>query len=337
MKDTVEKNINYNFNNLDIPTLKNILMDFGFSKDFLVLPFLGYEEDIKTLFFQSETSNKSIVMYEGKHLFIKEIPWYCSDQNYIEMVYNRAYNAIRECSNKIPFLYKQSLNDQYYTKVNGKFYIVMDYIHSECYDKSKEQAYDVANELAIIHKNFISQKDENFYKTVYSSSKDMIILAGKKELLEKLEESKTKLTNYDNICTLVYGDSTPSNYLFKDGRLTGVIDFDNVKYDNPVRDLAETIISFSIVEYVGNTSSYKKIFNPIKVDAATVILEGYKKGLNDDKLFSEIIINLIATIEVLLLLFYSLAFLKNYDSYNEEYNLEVVQLGLLENELRQYL
>ena len=156
----------------------------------------------------------------------------------------------------------------------------------------------------------------------------MIKLARKDFLIKNLKIYNNELNDYKKTCSVVYGDSNPSNYLFDASGLKAIVDFDNLKYDNPVRDLAETIISFAIVKYRYNTSSFEKIINPINHEVALSIIDGYKQGLGDEVLFDRISSNLVASIKIMLLLFYSLAFLKD-SKYNEAFNMEILDFDII--------
>ena len=330
IKDTRKKPVNYNFNHLNPRLIENVLSGFGFENEFISLPFMGRGSNIKTIFFQSETANKALVRCGNNFFFIKEIPWYLSDEKQIKVIYNKNYYLLHTVSDKIPILYKSKKNGNYFFEINNRYYLLMDYIEGSEWDNTGRQAYSVGSELARIHKTLISpgKNRSRYYRSISSSALDMIKLARKDFLIKNLKIYNNELNDYKKTCSVVYGDSNPSNYLFDASGLKAIVDFDNLKYDNPVRDLAETIISFAIVKYRYNTSSFEKIINPINHEVALSIIDGYKQGLGDEVLFDRISSNLVASIKIMLLLFYSLAFLKD-SKYNEAFNMEILDFDII--------
>lgn len=337
MQDVQEKPQNYSFNLINRSFIREILLSYGYDKEFTILPFVGTKNKIKTLFFQSKTSSKSVILYEGKtFLFLKEIPWYCADREFINFAYNEQYPQLERVV-KIPKLHK-NLNNKYYTEINNKYYLLFDFIKGEEWPGEELQAYSVAFNLAQIHKwSFNKDIVAKYRKSIFMSAKDMIELSKQKSLLFYLEESQSELKDYDDITTLVHSDSTPSNYIFKDNELSAILDFDNLKFDNPVRDLAETIASFAITKYVSNTSSYEKILNPINVNLTNAIVKGYLSGLNDDVLGKAIMNNLKPSIKIILLLFHALSFLKGDNAKTQGFDMNIVNLDKIDEIIKKNL
>lgn len=330
MIDTKQKPINYNFNLVNKDTVRAVLSLYGLDEEFLLIPFVGTQNSIKTLFYQSKTANKATIRYGESTLFLKEVPWYCDDLSYVEFVYNHVYPKISENIN-CPKLY-QTKTGKYYSETDGKKFLLFEFVFGGEWSSTTEQAYSVGFELAKFHKygNLVRVK-KIYKKNIVSSTRDMINLSENNHLLQYLERYADELVDYRECLTLVHSDSTPSNYIFNKNTVSALLDFDNVKFDNPVRDLAESICSFAIVKYIDNSSSYQKIFNTIDFNIADSILNGYKNGLEDDTEYKKILVNLKPAIKIMLMLFYSLSILRKDDAAMLGFKPEAINLELLDS------
>lgn len=327
-----KKPLDYTFNNLTNDIVRECFINWNITKDFIFLPFIGDKNTILTLNTRSETSKKVIVKVGDKIYFFKEIPWYCSNKDFLDFslsfqdfLYNNKF--------KLPKIILTRGGDKYQF-VKNKYYTLHEFIMGESWDLNSEKAYNIGKYIAKFHKialKFDHPNIKNYSIGLYESTKDMVSLLDDKELKNNLnnllEKYYSELSNYDGIKSLVHGDCNPSNFIFENNDVAAIVDFDNVKYDNPIRDLAEIIITFGIVKYKNNSSNYESLFNPIDFTIVRRILKGYKETNSD--FYDKIINNLVPTIKILFIELYSLGILKNDFNYNDEFNIEKLELDKL--------
>jgi Ser/Thr protein kinase RdoA (MazF antagonist) len=79
---------------------------------------------------------------------------------------------------------------------------------------------------------------------------------------------------------VVHGDWHPGNMLFDKGKLVAVLDFDSVKIAQPVTDLANAMLQFSLVGYHPNPADWPDYLDQAKL---VQVLEGYREVINLDK------------------------------------------------------
>ena len=79
---------------------------------------------------------------------------------------------------------------------------------------------------------------------------------------------------------VVHGDWHPGNMLFDKDKLVAVLDFDSVKIAQPVTDLANAMLQFSLVGYQPNPADWPDYLDQAKL---VQVLEGYREVINLDK------------------------------------------------------
>jgi Ser/Thr protein kinase RdoA (MazF antagonist) len=79
---------------------------------------------------------------------------------------------------------------------------------------------------------------------------------------------------------VVHGDWHPGNMLFDKDKIVAVFDFDSVKIAQPVTDLANAMLQFSLVGYHPNPSDWPDYLDQAKL---AQVLEGYREVINLDK------------------------------------------------------
>jgi len=79
---------------------------------------------------------------------------------------------------------------------------------------------------------------------------------------------------------VVHGDWHPGNMLFDKGKVTAVLDFDSVKIAQPVTDLANAMLQFSIVGFHPNPLDWPDYLDQAKL---VQVLEGYREVIKLDK------------------------------------------------------
>src|SRR5690554_3104170 len=61
----------------------SILREYGFDDSWIVLPFLNINNKALAINRRSETSRKAVLLYKGELYILKEIPWYCSNKEFV--------------------------------------------------------------------------------------------------------------------------------------------------------------------------------------------------------------------------------------------------------------
>jgi Ser/Thr protein kinase RdoA (MazF antagonist) len=79
---------------------------------------------------------------------------------------------------------------------------------------------------------------------------------------------------------VVHGDWHPGNMLFDKDKLVAVFDFDSVKVAQPVTDLANAMLQFSIIGYHPNPTNWPDYLDQTKL---VNILRGYREVIELDK------------------------------------------------------
>ncbi len=85
---------------------------------------------------------------------------------------------------------------------------------------------------------------------------------------------------------LTHGDWHPGNILFKDKTLVAVLDFDSIKYTDPICDLANACLQFTIVAGRANPKDWPAHLN---VDGLVTLLNAYNQAnpiVEDNKLLA---------------------------------------------------
>jgi len=79
---------------------------------------------------------------------------------------------------------------------------------------------------------------------------------------------------------VVHGDWHPGNMLFNKDKIVAVFDFDSVKIAQPVTDLANAMLQFSLVGYHPNPADWPDYLDQAKL---VQVLEGYREVISLDK------------------------------------------------------
>lgn len=340
-----EKPRDFWFNNLNDRVIQECLQVRNINDNFMIIPFIGNNDSIKTLNFQSKTSKKAVIKVKSRYYFVKQIPWYCKNENFLKPAFKFYEYAFRNRL-KIPRLVNTK-NNKHYSYFNGDFYILTKYVDGFPWIKDTKQAQSLGSNIAKLHNIAFSYTNFNKLKyhkePVYQSANRFLDIICKVDgsfyerynwLKNVIENTQKELYRYNDCLCVIHGDFCPSNVIFdKHNNVVALLDFDNLKYENPARDLAETITSFAITEYDNNTSDYKKIINPINMELAEAIITAYFSSLKNPIVKKNIIKNIIPCIKIILIIFFILAHLKKNIIDDKAFDLEVAQL----NRLNDYL
>lgn len=267
-----------------------------------VYPYINVNGEAVLLNRRSETSKTLILEFQGKFYLLKEIPWYVNKnqipeylelQNYVYMNYKLSPEIIRTKDKELFFVFKE------------KKYFIQDFVYGENWNKCNIQTYYSAFFLGLYHiesKKCTEKRKKIQRNNILKSTEYMILLLSnfyrnKKEL--RLNDSKFEINNllriariksrllykslttlgYGEYITLNHGDFNPNNLLFDKGNKVKVVfDFDNSGYDDPISDLAEGLVNFSIVEFRKNSSRYSSIKMEPSEELFYAFMNGYFNG-----------------------------------------------------------
>lgn len=335
----MKKPIDYNFNNIDRELIKLFLVNWDMDTDFLLVPFIGNGKSIYTLNSKSETSSKVVIKLSSDFYFIKKFPWYCSNLDFVKFSTD-FQSFLYEKNFPIPSL-KKSKNSKLFQKIDDEYFIISDYINGETWDSSEKSAFSVGNTIGNLHKlsdefKFINK--EAYSKNISTTTKEMIDLVGnkslKKFLLDKLREFQRDLVQYESYKCVVHGDCNPSNFIFENSEVLSLVDYDNLNYDNPVRDLAEALITFSMVEYKNETSNFKNIISDFNFSLFEKIILGYYSSNISN--FENIRNNLIPSIKIILIEIFSLAIVREDISKDCKFDISTINFDKIDKILNKF-
>lgn len=251
----------------------------------------------------SFTSRKAILNTDSGSFFLKEKPKYSSD----EISLNRSF-LFQEYSSlkllKVPKI-KLTEDGEYYIRWKEKFYFLTEYKRGRVFNgslgdiasmlkalkdlqvvgdefKNKNnipsgvldivESYEVAKYTTLVEKFIQSKKDRIIYKRIIKCQNNL-----KKEYL------KHKKINY----LMAHSDYIVFNLVFDDKGVIAINDYDNAKVLPRIHDLAEFLVSSTLLNYVGSTTNLKlPVLLTPQSEKLKIILKEYKDlfSLSDDEL-----------------------------------------------------
>jgi len=285
--------------------LDTLLKKFGFNESWIVLPFLNVNGKEVAINRRSETAKKAIILYQEKFFILKEIPWYCSNKEFV--TYELSYQVE---------LFKQGFPiPQIQTTIDGnlftefiydnteKYFFLQEFIVGNSWDGVAKKLTNTTKSLACLHNNSLVIEN-NLNATipvgdVFSLAEKMVkvindVLSDKLKQVassdidkinafilyanEKLTKIKTdaQKKGYSEIAFPIHGDFNPWNLIYNEfHEIIGVVDFDNSIKDNPVHDLAETILDFCFFTFRNQKTRLSGVPTILNANLCKEILESY--------------------------------------------------------------
>lgn len=306
-----------------------------------IVPFISMNNEVIDFIRKTETSRKLILKVNDKVFFLKEIPWYCSKKDFVEYELN-FQNFLNLNSLPVPKII-QNKNKKFFTSLNygkgEKFYFLQNFVFGDSFSNKKTEVKNSAIFLAKFHKiskDFDISKYSKFEESISDLASDMLSLS-KNTLNEKisktefkedfnqfqklskkiLAESKIKLEaqDYFKYKQPVHGDFNPSNLIFKNSKVKGVIDFDNSCIDNPIHDLAEALVHFSFLKYKKHSSLFKNEISSFNESLFNEFIKAYLDEFPENKLIVQIFLK--DSLKVVLIELLSLALICGDFSYDK--------------------
>jgi Ser/Thr protein kinase RdoA (MazF antagonist) len=278
------------------------LRDFDRAENWTVLPFLSVDEKVIATNRKSETARKAIVQHDGESFVLKEFPWYCSDEAFIEFTLSFQQH-LRDAGVPIP-RFEERRDGRRYTRFDDDYLFMQEYVTGSSWTAEPGQARSVGRALADLHEQSAAARDaiastDRFHENVFELADGMVDIV--RELLRDNRESlpsgdvshleryvetvedvlatrKQSATErgYDDVRIPVHGDYNPWNVIFDErDEVAAIIDFDNATVDNPAHDVAEGLLDHSFIEYRGKTTRFDGVPDRFDERLAAAFLDGY--------------------------------------------------------------
>jgi Ser/Thr protein kinase RdoA (MazF antagonist) len=186
-------------------------------------------------------------------------------------------------------------------QLSSNVYELFKFVGGIRYPGTVEATIDTGRQLAKFHQCLVSFKFE--WEPVKASfHNSTMVRRHLKTIASDISQSSERkiircgeelMSLYNNACVqvntlgfdswpqqVVHGDWHPGNMLFDKDKIVAVFDFDSVKIAQPVTDLANAMLQFSLVGYHPNPADWPDYLDQAKL---VHILEGYRKVINLEK------------------------------------------------------
>jgi len=172
----------------------------------------------------------------------------------------------------------------------------LDFVDGEHFSGSPDELSQIATEIAKIHKAFREHKETYLGLSAFTwEMEDLVfvfeimkkidadlqeILLSKEKTIKEIasrtlsERKKHTKKNFQ----IIHNDLHPHNTIFKDGKLSAVIDFDNVRYAELLIDLGQAIHRF-VRQYMVFNKSHSQDYLNKGVDIFLKIIRRLAKSL----------------------------------------------------------
>ncbi len=266
--------------------------------------FLGFEDFLEDNYqfkiisydyppYISFTSRKAVLHTNKGIFFLKEKPEYSSDK----LSRDKSIMFQSYASSIVDFVPKIKLTKKknYFVTWSKRFYFLTDYKQGRVYNGSDEDIVSMLkalNKLQAIGKEFAKKKDipvnvlkqiESYeiakliplIKNAIESKKESLIYKRILDTLKKLKSEYVSLPKGEYIMN--HSDFIVFNMIFRNKEIIAINDFDNAKKMPKVHDLAEFLISATLLNYAGSVTNMKHpvLIEPQK-DKFKLIIESYK-------------------------------------------------------------
>ncbi|OIK08265.1 phosphotransferase [Bacillus sp. MUM 13] len=264
-----------------------------------IYPYTGINDTPVLLNKRSQTSRKVIIESNEALYILKEIPWYADNDNIAAIL--QVQELLYHQTKMVPKIVR-SENGYLIEDIYGKRYFIQEYIKGYSFSGESRECYSAGKFLFELHEqmNLLLNADSFHLKSQNPSEISSGVLnlvarhfrkirtsLNKREQgqfhtfltatnlkIKKIKSDLVKL-NIPIRRSIVHGDFNPNNMTFSSsGTVKSVYDFDNVCYDDPVHDIAEGLINFSMITFRPFSSRFSNINFTIN-DKAIDFLKGY--------------------------------------------------------------
>lgn len=221
----------------------------------------------------SFTSRKAILHTDKGSFFLKEKPEYSCDK--LSLDKSTRFQSYASSRLDIVPKIKLTKNDNCFVIWKNRFYFLTDYKNGRVFNGSDEDVSSMLkalNKLQKIGKEFADNKDvpsdvlkqiESFdiaklvplIKKYIGSKRECLIY---ERIIKCLEMLKTKYLSLPrNEYIMSHSDFIVFNLIFKDNEVVAINDFDNAKRLPSLHDLAEFLVSATMLNYNGLVTNMK--------------------------------------------------------------------------------
>lgn len=284
-------------------SILEILADrYGF-EDYDVVPFIGIDGEIVALDRRSNTASKAIIREpaSGEKYLVKRFPWYMSEESLVEFAATFQSTVAQEYD-RVPNI-ETTRSGDLVTAISDEFYYVQAFVpggqtyhkrgpsssavcrnagrtladlHTISEDRMtwsgdhRESVFDLCRGiLDILEGEVIEGNEDRFSAAERSAALDYVEYTA-----DRVDELEGEVDGPENVFP-VHGDYNPTNLILADDDVSGVVDFDNCCVGRPEHDVAEALVTFSYVDYAGNSSGFREPTDSWERENARALLEGY--------------------------------------------------------------
>ncbi len=285
--------------------LDTLLKRFGFDESWIILPFLNVNGKEVAINRRSETAKKAIILYQEKFFILKEIPWYCSNKEFVQYELSYQIELFKQGFPipKIHATIEKKLFTEFTYDKTEKYFFLQEFIDGNSWDGATKKLQNTAKSLACLHNcSLVNEKTINaiipvgnvfyFAEKMVTVINDVLLDKSSQVASSDLEKINTfisyaneKITKaktdaqkkgYNEIAFPIHGDFNPWNLIYNDSdEIIGVVDFDNSIKDNPVHDLAETILDFCFFTYRNQKTRLSGVPTILNEHFCVEILQAY--------------------------------------------------------------
>lgn len=258
----------------------------------------------------SFTSKKLILHTSKGDFFLKEKPQYCSNESALK----RSANFQDHVSSRMKIVPKilSTREKDYYIHWNGRYYFLADYKNGRHYNGSPKDI------IAMIDALNVFQKIGTDYLDTYKDSKQEELARHESPdvalgIIDVKKKVKTENENlifqeivslYENLCseyatfanekyTMAHSDFILFNLILDESGVVAINDFDNVKVLPRIHDMAEFLVSATLLNYIAPTTNLKL---PIQINPEKVLFKYILERYISDFKLSDIEKQLLGTI-----------------------------------------
>lgn len=231
-----------------------------------------------------------------KRYVLKEFPWYCSNESFVEAVLE--YQERLKAYLSIPKILKTRQGKLYVQCEEGKsFFFLQEFTKGYAWNASYEQAYSLGTFLGDFHsyaqtmpKVLVPQETvfafslslcsltKSINEPHWNSIKDYFM----QEVGQRFQEMENQAQNmgYGNTLFAIHGDYNYTNTLFGNhGEVVALLDFDNCLIDNPIHDVAQALLYAGCVKLKQGTPFFDTIA-PVQKGAMLIscFIEAYRQA-----------------------------------------------------------
>jgi len=247
----------------------------------------------------SFTSKKLILHTSKGDFFLKEKPQYCSN----ELALKRSAHFQDYVSSRMEIVPKilSTRAKDYYIHWSGRYYFLADYKKGRHYNGSPKDIsimIDSLNAFQKIGSDYLDIcKDSRKEELIRYESPD--VASGIIDVQKKIKTENDELifqeiiSSYENLCseyatftkekyTMAHSDFILFNLILNESGVVAINDFDNVKVLPRIHDMAEFLVSATLLNYIAPITNLKL---PIQINSETVLFKSIlERYISDFKL-----------------------------------------------------